>query len=112
MITSSNCLASVIWSLASIVKLVFAVVSAPFGASVVAVSSALRTSSRVRPREASRLQLVHLGLLLIDILLCFEALERQRLGTREVLFGGNQHGRILGAFGLCLIECRLERARV
>jgi hypothetical protein len=51
--TSSNGLGSMIWSLASMVRLVRAVVSEPLGALVVALTSEPRISSKVRPRAAS-----------------------------------------------------------
>jgi hypothetical protein len=51
--TSSNGFGSTIWSFASMVRLVRAVVSEPLGALVVALRSAPRISSNVKPRAAS-----------------------------------------------------------
>ncbi len=50
---SSNGSGAMIWSLAAMVKLVRAVLTVPFAAIVVAPMSVPRTSSNVRPLEAS-----------------------------------------------------------
>ena len=58
------------------------------------------------------LAVIDLGLLLIDVLLGLEALERQRLEAGEVLLERDELGLVLRLLGLGLIERRLEQPRV
>ncbi len=59
-----------------------------------------------------RFRLVDLSLLLVEILLGLEILQRQFLKPREILLRGDEVGLILRALGLGLIECGLEQARI
>ena len=58
------------------------------------------------------LELIDLGLLLVDDLLRRDVREHQRLRAREVFLGRGELGLILGLLGLGLIERGLEQARV
>ena len=58
------------------------------------------------------LELIDLGLLLVDDLLRRDVREHQRLRAREVLLGRGELGLILGPLGLGLIERGLEQARI
>ena len=59
-----------------------------------------------------RLELIDLGLLLVDVLLGLEVLLRQRLEADEILFGAIRAGLVLRLLGLGLVERGLEQARI
>ena len=58
------------------------------------------------------LELIDLGLLLVDDLLRGDVREHQRLRAREVLLGRGELGLVLGLLGLGLVERGLEQPRV
>ena len=58
------------------------------------------------------LELIDLGLLLVDDLLRGDVREHQRLRAREVFLGRGELGLVLGLLGLGLVERGLEQARV
>ena len=58
------------------------------------------------------LELIDLGLLLVDDLLRGDVREHQRLRAREVLLGRGELGLVLRLLGLGLVERGLEQARV
>ena len=58
------------------------------------------------------LELIDLGLLLVDDLLRRDVREHQRLRTREVFLGRGELGLVLRLLGLGLVERGLEQARI